>query len=174
MTESHETAIASTETERAIQAFLRKLALECTIDDDESGMDVAHSIAAKIVTAETEDEIFDAGNASTIAGQDFLNRPFRLTSNGFEVKKSTIEGEKKFPYYLLMHVSEIATGAETVLNCGSYGLVSTIIALRDGGHMEKYDSQGGMPLVITAKATRKNQVLILQKYKTPVNGKAEK
>jgi hypothetical protein len=161
------------------EAFYRKLGLEAEIDDENGGSDVSSRIQEKILNATTEEEIFAASQGGTVAGKDFLNRPFRLREEGVRVMESTIEPSKDNPnpepFYLLMDVVDLADGEEVTLNCGGKGIVATVISLRDNGILAKYEGQGGMPLMLTAKSTRKgNDVLNIQPFKAAMNVKASK
>jgi hypothetical protein len=153
-----------------VMALLDKCRIEATVDDD-NAMFGGLSIAEQILSAVGEEAIFAAANAGTTGGRDYVDRPFLLHEDNISLKESTrtdLKGGLRDPrddkqYFLLLTVTDLETDSEKVLNTGSPSLVSTIIALRDGGNMAKYNDHGGMPLVITSKPASEGAVLILKK-----------
>lgn len=155
----------------AIRNLFEKLEIESTMLDDSPVS--AYSIAEKILSADTEEAIFEAANAGTTAGKNYVNRPFRLHENNISVRESNrddldgglIDPRTGKQFYVLLSVTDLETGNDDVLNCGSPSIVTTLLALRDGGHMAKYNDEGGMPLMITSKPTGNGEVLILKPFR---------
>lgn len=164
-----------------INAFYSKLALEAVLVENEGGEGFADEIIRNVLAAETEEDILDAGDVGTLATKEFINTPFRLRDDHMEVRKSTLtdeDGKKKNPFFLLMDVTEIATGEDVTLNCGARTVMTQFVSLRDSGVLKRYEDEGGMPLVITTKSTKGgNEVLVLRKYKaqkrTTIRGRAD-
>lgn len=151
---------------------------EATLDDDTSFGGL--SIAERILSAESEEEIFAAANAGTKGGRDYIDRPFLLKEDDITIRESQrtdldgglIDPRDQKMYFGLLNVTDLETGNQETINTGSPSLLSTILALRDGGHMAKYTESGGMPLVIKGKPTANGTVLILSK--APGFGRAQK
>lgn len=158
-----------------IAALFSKLELESSFDDNDvlsGGMSIAEKILA---AAESGDEqaIFDAANAGTKGGRDFVGVPFRLHEDNIVVRKSNrddIDGGMRNPatddiFYVLLRVLNLETDEEEVINTGGVSLVTTLFALRDSGVMAKYSADGGMPLIIAAKRAAGGDVLLLKPFK---------
>lgn len=132
--------------------LIRRIALNAT----DEGLTAQFEIMAAIQRADTLDAIFEAANAGTMSGEDFVGRVFLLKSDGFEWKKSAMQFVRQggFPYYALLRVTELSTGSDRVVSCGGFSFLSTLDALSTKGFLAQFDDQGGMPLVINAKTMK--------------------
>lgn len=152
----------------AVQNMLDKLRLESTMGDDADVFATQDSIAEAILTAATEDEIFAAADAGTTATKDYVGKAFLLHPDNITVRVSTLRTEEGgiagTGYYLLLRVKDLESGTDKVLNTGAQSLIATVMALRDGGHMDKYGPEG-MPLIIGSKGAANGDVLILKPFK---------
>lgn len=154
-----------------VQNLLDKLRLESSMGDDGAFV-TQDSIAEKILQAATEDEIFAAADAGTVATKNFVGRPFRLSKDAITVRVSTRDDiEGGMGYYLLLRVTDLQTDEEVILNTGAQSLVTTIIKLRDDGHFDKYEKDGGYPFIIKTKPAGNGDVLILQPFKAAGSAK---
>lgn len=153
----------------AVRNMLEKLRLEATMTDENDVFATSDSIAEAILNAATEDEIFAAADAGTLATQDFVGKPFLLKPDNITVRVSTFRNEdgsiNGLGFYLLLRVFSLEDDRELVLNTGAQSLIATIVALRDNGHMDKY-LPDGMPLVIASKSAGAGDVLILRPFKS--------
>jgi hypothetical protein len=163
----------------AVEAFARAIDLESTIDDSETNPAVLDIMASILTAEDNEDAIFAAANAGAISGKDFANKPFLLKSADIQWKRSgaVYRDQGGFPWYALMHITDLETGEERVMTCGGLSIVTTIWKLQRAGILDKYED--GMPLVFTEKATGSGfNTLLLNKYIMPKaharTGKGEK
>ena len=113
--------------------------------------DFVFGILDNILSAETEEEIFDAQDAGSTSGKDFLDRPFTLHEDGLTFRKTSILQENVFPYYAQMRVAEISTGEEYFITCGGLSVVAVLFALRQHGSL---NVDGGKALVFRGKPTQ--------------------
>jgi len=159
-----------------VQNFLEKLRLESTMGESDA-FATQDSIAEAILNAATEDEIFAAADAGTLACKDYVGKAFLLNPDNIEVRVSTLrndDGEiNGLGFYLLLRVFDLETQGERVLNTGAQSLIATIMALRDGGHMDKYGKEG-MPLILSGKSAGNGDVLILKPFKAYTAAKGAK
>jgi hypothetical protein len=151
-----------------VAALARTMYLSATLDN--SGNTAVLSIMDNILAAETEDDIFAAANAGTTSGKDYLDRPFLLPSENIDWKLSgaVFREQGNFPFYALFRAIDMGTGEEITVNCGGFSFVTTLWQLSALGHLDKYDADGGMPLVIRSKPAANGNVLLLHKYIVPV------
>lgn len=163
-----------------VQQWLDRLEMDVKMDDgsDDWGIGI-DSMAERILLAETEDEIFAAGEMSaTTGGRDYTNEPFLLKSDGYKVKRSNMRGEngeaKGIGYFLLMRVVDMGTGDEKILNTGAPAVVTQTVTLGEKGILAKYDADGGMPLMIGSKPAGEGNVLFLKPFRGLSRAKAKK
>lgn len=141
----------------------------------EDGLNIAAlNIMANILNAVTLAEIFEAADANTQSGDDFIDKPFRLRHEGIQWQR-TAEKYKKtgFPFYALITVMTIPTKRdepprEVTIACGGFSFVSVLDSLEERGYLSQAEAEGGMPLWIKAKAVASGQtVLLLQPFDIP-------
>jgi hypothetical protein len=74
--------------------------------------DFVLDIMEAILAADTVEEVFAAAEAGGVSGEDFVNRPFTLTSAGLQFPLSRAEYREAggFPFFARMRVTEVATG----------------------------------------------------------------
>lgn len=158
-----------------LSLMIRNLAAQATFAETTGTDDFVMDIMEKILSAETEDEIFAAQEAGVISGKDFAGRPFRLLEEDIQWRKSTIQTPdvENLPIYALMKVTALDTGEEEMLGCGGKTFVATLFALiaRDAFDTKKYPD--GRTFVLRATATPSGSRLSLLPYKVPDSGKAK-
>lgn len=153
-----------------VQAWLERRALDVQMDDEPEWAGGVDSMAERILLAETEEEIFAAGElAGTTGGRDYVNEPFLLKSGDYRVRVSNIRDDKGnskgVGYYLLMRVTDYASGEEKVLNTGAPAIVTQVTHFDETGILAKYDEDGGMPMMIGSKPSGEGNVLFLKPFR---------
>src|ERR1700749_1533718 len=120
---------------------------EIAVQDD--SMSTSLQIMDTILSQTSEEEIFDAAEAGTLSSENYVGVPFRVKSDSVSWRSSGSQytDEGAFPYYALVRILDV-DGKPQVLNCGGVSVVPTLFALWDKGILEKYDADGGMPLVL--------------------------
>lgn len=165
------TAVIVTEKKREIlRAMVTTLKLETELDTSEgmSTEDFVFDIVESILSAETEEEIFDAQEAGSESGKEFIDRPFFLTEDGLTFRRSMIPTPGSLPFYAMMDITEISTGEEHVVSCGGISVVSVLFSLRAKEFLnaEKYPT--GKPLVLIGKSTAAGYTrLEIRPYRLP-------
>lgn len=153
---------------RLMMQAAQKIDLDSTIDD---GIDPSLSnMIEKILKAEDENAIFAAVNEGTIATKDYLNNPFLLKRADITWKKSAevYRGEFGFPWYALTQVTDLTTGERVTLNGGGWKYVFALWRLIETGSFDKYEEEGGMPLVLTGRPTSAGYtVVLMNRYQLP-------
>lgn len=159
----------------AVANFARTLAGIAEMDASGANravLEIMHSI----LEAEGEEAVFEAANAGTLGGKTFVDIPFRLRADGVEWKKSAAMFREQggFPFYAVQRITRLDNGQDAVLTCGGFTYITTLYALIQKGFMDRYDAEGGMPLIIGAKTAASGfDFLLLQKYNLPVEPKTK-
>lgn len=149
--------------------LVRALDMASTFDEGTVSASVM-GILDNIMAAGNEDEIFAAAQAGTTSGKDFVDIPFRCKADNIQWKKSAAVYREQgaFPFYMLADVFNLQTGERQPLSCGGPSVVVSFWKLQLTGAMDKYDAEGGMPLILTGKPAGAGIVLIPKKYIMPV------
>lgn len=156
-----------------VRELCSRLQLEVETFAD-NGAEISMQIMDRILSAaegngtpeEIAAAIFEANSAGSVAGQDYVGKPFRLREDGISVRASGDEYTEQgaFPFFLLLNATDLESGKDIVLNCGGRNIVASLIAFRDAGVLAHYEKDGGMPLVFNEKAASVGKVLFLQPY----------
>ena len=96
---------------------------------DSNGVDAAMQIFEGILGAETEEELFAAQDAGTIASKDFTDRPFRLRGPediSIMHSRTALTEAGGFPFFLLLRVCDVETGQDLVINTGAQSVLAVI------------------------------------------------
>jgi len=159
---SVETTVAALEeTHPGLAAMIRGLAVEASFAETNGDAETfVLNIMEGILSAESEDEIFEAQEAGGTSGKDFANRPFTVNDSGIVWRISNIENDKGFPFYAMMTVTEIATGEEVTLTCGGKTFVCVLRALQMKGALKE-----PKPLVIISTPSPNGAFLSLRPYR---------
>lgn len=152
-----------------VRQMLARIGNAATSDTGHVQLDIME----RIQEAETEEELFEAANAGTVAGKSVAGRPFLI--HEFEWKHSArafIE-QGAFPFYALLRVTMLDTNKDQVLNCGGLTFVSVLDMLdRKGFLAAKMEKLGGYPMVLESRATQTGfDVLIPHAYVAPKSAK---
>lgn len=148
----------------AFQAMIDDLASVATTDALSSAVQIADGILAAAVSGD-EEAIFEAANAGTISGENYVDEPFNVRHDAVQWNKTSEQYLKEgaFPYYALVR-TDGSDGSPMVLNIGGQSTVPTLYALWSGGVLEKYGEQG-MPLIMRVVKTGAGwDLLKLHKY----------
>lgn len=144
-------------------ALVNKLNLEAETFGD--SMSSTFDILENILSATTEEEIFNAANAGTNSGQDFVDIPFRIREDGISARKSRKnDSGQGFPIYLQLNVVRLDTNEPIVISIGGLSAVATLAALRDNGVLASYEDLNGMALVFKEKQATNGNVLLVQPW----------
>jgi hypothetical protein len=162
-----------------VQAWLERRANDVKFAEEPDWAGGVDSMAERILLAETEEEIFAAGELSgTTGGRDYVNEPFLLKSDDYIVRVSNIRdsdgNSKGVGYYLLMRVTDYASGEEKIINTGAPAVVTQITHFDEKGILAKYDEDGGMPMMIGSKPSGEGNVLFLKPFRAGKRGQGKK
>jgi hypothetical protein len=161
------TSTEMTPLQERVQAMAKDLYRLAKPADEPDPMFV-YELMGQILSAESEDEIWQINEDGATSGKDMVNRPFQLKTENVEFIHSMYKGEDAFPFYVRLEVTEMATDEIVNFNCGGKTLVTTIYALFRGGMLDKYADIGGRPMVITEKGTLGgNTALVLKPVAVP-------
>jgi hypothetical protein len=92
------------------------------------GKEASEAIAAKILSAATEDEIF--ANQTTEV-RDILGRAFVINSLDWQISDKYKDQEGAFPVYAVLHVKMLDSGEETVVTCGARNVMAQAYKLQE-------------------------------------------
>jgi hypothetical protein len=131
-----------------LRAAIRRWAIEAEISGGSSD-EFVMGIMERILTAETEEAIFEAQKSPQLSGKDFHGRPFYLKEDDITIRKSTqADG---LPFYALFKVTELTTNEEHVVNCGGRTFMAVLDALRQKEYFHVTEERpNGRALVIIA------------------------
>lgn len=137
--------------------------------------DFVLSVMDQILSAETEDDIFELQEAGTTAGKDFTNIPFFLRAEDvtFQRAQQVYIDAGGFPYFARMTVTEAATGEQQVISTGAKTLVAAIYSLRRLGALDGTRNDGkGKALVIKDHPSANGAWLSIAPFVMPTAGKS--
>lgn len=148
-----ETAVAVPRPLANVAQMITVLEIEASVNAD-SGVDASLQIMENILAAETEEDLFQAQEAGTTSGKDFVNKVFRMTSEGIEWRRSrqTYIDQGGFPFFFLARILDVETNQELVINCGGKTVVSMVHKLQKLGGFDRFQAEGGRPLMLRANA----------------------
>lgn len=143
-----------------IRLLLARLENEARFADNRSA---TASIMESILSADSEEALFERQDAGAVASKDFLNRPFRLRESDIQWKRSAANfvEEGAFPFYALLTVTEMATGDRVVLDTGASSVVAVLSKLQDLHGFERYEEEGGRPLQFVGKTVASGRTIVM-------------
>jgi hypothetical protein len=165
---STDVAVPGQEKHEKLRQLVRVLDIEAGLPDNNNSDEFVYDVMESILNAENAEEAFNAQEAGTLSGKDFVNTPFYLRSDDvtwlrsrqFDNTGGKVSG---FPFYAMLTVREVATGDEQVVSCGGMTFVAVLRKLQEVGYLDK--NAEGASLVLTAKATASgNAILFLKPY----------
>jgi hypothetical protein len=128
----------------AFKAFLTKMEMTAEIDaaDTENSPGTVTSTVERIVTAQTEEEMWDAGDLANIGGRNMVDieqqvRSFQVkystgnTSPSGEEIQSAFRDSQGRGMYLLVEAVKLETGEELVWNTSAPDIVSKLMWLQE-------------------------------------------
>jgi hypothetical protein len=114
---------------------------------------VSKKMMDNILTAETEDEIWDADDIGTEGGRDLVD--VELQFNSIMLAPATNAAyDAPLKVYALIEVQRLETGAESVVNTSAPGLITKII---------KLESKIGFPFQGVIRTAGDSQALVLKR-----------
>lgn len=154
-----------TQVPERVRQLVDRLKLSSTFQNTAS---IQLGIMDQILSATSEDEIFAAANAGTIAGKDVAGRVFLIHEHDWMRSAPGYIAQGAFPFYALCKVTFLDTGDNAVVNCGGFTFVSVLDALDRNGHLEKHPD--GYPMVLEVRQTQNGMdVVIPRPFKMPQN-----
>lgn len=153
-----------------VRALIRRLEMDAVT---ETATADRFAIMEAILAAESEDELFEKQEAGTVSSKDYLNKPFRLLPENITWKKSgqSYIDQGGFPFYVLLRVTEMATGDDIVIDCGSFSVISVLDKLLEFDtedrepekrSFERFRADGGRPLQFVGKQATNGTVVLLK------------
>lgn len=124
-----------------------------------------------ILSGESEDEVWEAQELSSLASKDYTEKPFYLKPDGIKWMRSGITNG--FPFYAMLTGIDQESGEEVVVNGGGTSFVSVLYRLEelDAFNAEKHPN--GRLLKFVAKPTLTgNTVILLKPVSEPKTVKA--
>jgi hypothetical protein len=119
---------------RPYERFVKNLQTRAAESDRNRSFDVAASQMDKILTAETEEEFWDADEGGTVSGKDFTDIAIQI--NGYEIARSDDKYESDLGVYvninatLLQNAKGYKTGEQVIINTGASLVVTKLEAAR--------------------------------------------
>lgn len=150
------------------------------------GADAKLQIMESILSAEDEDALFGAQEASLVASKEYVDHPFRLMgAEDIQWRRARPEYVEQggSPFWAIISVTDMETGQRVVLDAGGNSVTTFLmrsVELDDPSRGEKrfyepYRAQGGRPLVFKEKAVEIGSVVYVAPYKiltsAPTRGK---
>jgi hypothetical protein len=128
--------------------FASFMAGRAKLEDDpetrvENAQEIQAQIAVRILSAKTEEEVWDADEGSMPGGRDLADVELRIT--GIDYKKSTGDSEYKSLFggtYLIVHATRMDNGKESDFNTSAPGIVTKLVKFEqlgkfgDGGYID--------------------------------------
>ena len=171
------TDVSTTEREALEKKFvnLRRMVNQLSTEVDLEGpaFDV-DAFMERILSGETEEEVFEAQELGSIATQDYLGKPFFLRPDDVKWMRSTIEDAARwFPFYAFLKVRDLESGEMVSLNGGGTSFVTVLWRLLDMGAFNGFEDDG-RAFVLEGKKTGKGfDVVLLKPYKLPKTAKGK-
>lgn len=152
----------------ALRAMMQQLAIEASLDANDVATDFVMELMESILNAESAEDIFAAQKSGMMSGKDFAGRPFYLTSDNIQVRRTAFTETKGVPFYFMLKVTEIATGDEIVVNCGGQTFLAAMQGLRN---IDYFDATEEFPLgrsiVLVSHSSPAGAYLTLAPYRIP-------
>lgn len=174
MSEDTQKAVAVRDTSNLpnLRHMLQRWELEAGLDGGaDDNLALQFEQMERLLTAETEDELFAAQQLSVTASKDFLDRVFRLMGpEDIRKRKSAFQN---FPFYVIMRVLDVETNEYVTVGSGASNIVAILDRLiewddesRENRSFEPYRQYGGRGFMFTSKQTANGFNLVFLK---PVN-----
>jgi hypothetical protein len=109
---------------RAHEQFVEYLARRAEQDGSTRSFDVAANQMDKLLTAETEQEIWDADEGGTFSAQDMTDIELRI--RGYKVAVSSDEYDSPLGHYILIDAVRLDTGDEVIVNTGAALIITKL------------------------------------------------
>jgi hypothetical protein len=135
------------------ERFIAYMQRRAESEGSQLGAEVSASQMDKILTAETEEEIWDADEGGTFSGQDMID--IELMIQSFTVAPSSDEFEAALGVYANIKATRLDTGEEVIVNTGADKIITKL---------RMFEQKGLLPIggVIKAVKTPKGSMLKLR------------
>ena len=125
---------------------------------EESGASVVVQIMEGILSADTFEDLFRAQEAGTVAGKNYINRPFILRPENVEWRRSRdvfIE-QGGFPFFFFARVTDLETGDDIVVNCGGQTVVAMMYKLTSTARYWEGHEETGRAFTLRSNAAQES------------------
>jgi hypothetical protein len=135
------------------QRFINSLMARAEREGETLGRDVSLSQIDRILSAETEEDVWNADEGGTVSGQDMIDVEMRMVS--FTVAPSSDEYDATLGVFINIKAIRLDTGEDIVVNTGADKIVTKLV---------KFETMGLLPIdgVIRGVKTRKGNMLMLR------------
>lgn len=122
------------------ERFLASLKRRAEVEGARLGQDVSQSQMDKILTAETEQEIWDADEGGTFSGQDMEDVELEIQS--FTVAPSSEQYDASLGVYINIKATRLDTGEEVIINTGADKIITKLAV---------FEAKGMLPILAVIK-----------------------
>jgi len=151
-----------------VRRMLQQLAMEASVDSTDLADDFVMQLLEGILNAESAEEIFEAQSNGMVSGKDFAGRPFYLSSDNIQVKKTAFTDGQGLPFYFILKVIAIDTGDEVILNCGGKTFMAVLQGLRNIDYFDVTDEYPmGRSIVLQSHNAPAGAYLTVAPYRVP-------
>jgi hypothetical protein len=135
------------------ERFLEYVGRRAETEGQTIGAAVSQDQLDRILTAETDEEIWDADEGGTVSGKDCEDVELRIFS--FILSPSSDEYDAPLGVYALIKAQRLDTGEELTINTGSDKIIAKL---------RMFESRGSLPIdaVIRGQKTPKGRMLKLR------------
>lgn len=156
-----------------LKFMLQRVAQEASWAGDaaQQNQAIQMDILERMLSAETEEELFALQEAGGISGKDYVNTPFRIGAGDITFKESKIVGSG-LPFYAMLNVVEEASGNAVTVTTGAVnviGVLHTLLVWNDDDRpAEKrsfapWDDFGGRLFQFVEKQTASGNSVLMMK-----------
>jgi hypothetical protein len=157
-----------------LRSMMQQLAMEAELDASDLSTDFVMELMEGILNAGSAEEIFAAQETGMMSGKDFAGRPFYLSSDNIQVRRTSFEG-KGLPFYFMLKVVEVATGEEVVVNCGGQTFLAALQGLRNIDYFDATEENPmGRAISLVSHASPAGAYLTIAPYRVPAPPAATK
>lgn len=144
-------------TVRPYEKLTAFLARRAEVDGEGRGFEIASKQIDKILTAETDEEIWDADAAGTVNGQDMMDVEMQV--RGVKYAPSSDEYDAPLGVYAIIDAIRMDTGEEAVVSTGAPLVITKLRA---------FEARGKFPLGCVIKGTKAAKGTVLKLRPLPV------
>jgi hypothetical protein len=151
-----------------VRRMMQKLAMEASVDSADLADDFVMQLLEGILNAESVEEIFESQSNGMVSGKDFAGRPFYLSSENIQVKRTAFTDGAGLPFYFILKVITIDTGEEIILSCGGKTFMAALEALRNLDYFDVTEEYPlGRSIVLQSHNAPAGAYLTIAPYRVP-------